>query len=136
MNVDQLILRILEQREVEDQAELQKLLKKQGQALTQSTLSRHLKKLSVQKKNGRYQRVEVGNKELPQASILEAPPNLLVIKTAPGFAAATAYALDERVSPELLAGTIAGEDTVFVALRDPARQSEALKAVKRILGLL
>ncbi|HJW10001.1 MAG TPA: hypothetical protein VJ483_10225 [Holophagaceae bacterium] len=133
--MDQLILRLIEKHELTDQAELLKLLAKQGHELTQSTLSRHLKKLGVVKRAGRYQHVEIAERELPETRILDAPPNLLVLRTAQGFAPALAYILDEKMPRDLVAGTVAGEDTVFVALADPARVVETKAALKRILGL-
>lgn len=135
MRPDELILQLLEAQEITDQAHLQALLAGQGHALTQPTLSRHLKKLGVRKHEGRYQRVEPAAGDLGEVEIRRAPPNLLVLKTAPGFAPATAYALDERAPVDLIAGTVAGEDTVFVALADPARMDEAAAAITRILGL-
>lgn len=135
MRPDELILQLLEAQDITDQAHLQALLAGQGHALTQPTLSRHLKKLGVRKHEGRYQRVELQAGEWGEVEIRRAPPNLLVLKTAPGFAPATAYALDERAPVDLIAGTVAGEDTVFIALADPARMDEAATAITRILGL-
>jgi transcriptional regulator of arginine metabolism len=43
--------------------------------------------------------------------------NLVVVLTAPGFASALAQAIDESVHPDV-AGTIAGDNTIFVAARD------------------
>jgi len=133
MRPDELILHLLETHDISDQAHLQALLAGQGHALTQPTLSRHLKKLGIRKHEGRYQRVESGG-DLGEVEIRRAPPNLLVLKTAPGFAPATAYALDEHAPAELVAGTVAGEDTVFIALADPSRMDEAVATLTRILG--
>ena len=135
VTVDELILRLIEKHELGDQAELLKQLARQGHALTQSTLSRHLKKLGVVKREGRYQRVELAERELPEAQIFDAPPNLLVLRTTQGFAPALAYALDQKMPRDLMAGTVAGEDTVFVAVPDPARVAETKAALRRILGL-
>ena len=86
--LDEAIRRLLEANEITDQAVLQRLLAAEGHTPSQSTLSRHLKRLSIQKVNGRYQRVEPGAPEPTPRSvqILEAPPNMLVLKTAPGYA--------------------------------------------------
>lgn len=135
MRIDERILQLLESHEITDQAHLQALLAGQGHALTQPTLSRHLKKLGVRKHAGRYQRLEASSGDLGEVEIRRAPPNLLVLKTAPGFAPATAYALDERAPKDLVAGTVAGEDTVLVAVADPARLEEAAAAIARTLGL-
>lgn len=47
--------------------------------------------------------------------MIAAPPNLVVLRTRPGFANAVAAVLDHQPLPGQ-AGTIAGDDTVFVAL--------------------
>ena len=135
MRTDELILHLLETHEITDQAHLQALLEGESLVLTQPTLSRHLKKLGIRKHQGRYQRVEPSSGDLGGVEIRSAPPNLLVLKTAPGFAPATAYALDERAPKDLVAGTVAGEDTVLVAITDPARLDEASATIARILGL-
>ncbi|WP_426753652.1 arginine repressor [Myxococcus sp. Y35] len=138
MNLDEAILRLITEREIGDQAVLQQLLEAEGQAPSQSTLSRRLKKLGVVKVGGRYQRapaMPVVVPERPRVTILEAPPNLLVVRTAPGFAPVLALALDKE--PELpgLAGTVAGDDTIFVAVTDPALLRDVRAAVERLLSL-
>ena len=135
MRTDELILQLLEKHEITDQAHLQSLLSKRGHELTQPTLSRHLKKLQVRKVEGRYQRAEAGAAEFGETELRLAPPNLIVLKTAQGFAPALAYALDEKAPKELIAGTVAGEDTVLVAVADPAKLHQAATAIKHALKL-
>lgn len=135
MQTDERILQLLEQHEITDQAHLQALLAKHGHALTQPTLSRHLKKLQVRKVDGRYRRVEASAAEFSETQIRYAPPNLIVLKTPPGFAPALAYALDERLPKELVAGTVAGEDTVLVAVAEPSKMHQAAAALKQALKL-
>ncbi|HJV90576.1 MAG TPA: hypothetical protein VJ623_09745 [Holophagaceae bacterium] len=118
MTLDADILRLLAQHEVADQAHLLELLQRDGHELTQPTLSRHLKKLSVQKRDGRYQRIEAGPAGMPAFTVIPAPPNLLVLRTLPGFAQALAYTLDQRQLPHL-AGSVAGDDTIFLAVEGP-----------------
>ena len=131
MTLDADILRLLAQHDVADQAHLLELLQQDGHELTQPTLSRHLKKLSVQKRDGRYQRVEAGPSGMPSFQVVAAPPNLLVLRTLPGFAQALAYTLDQRQLPGL-AGTVAGDDTIFMAVADPARLSDLRAALERL----
>jgi transcriptional regulator of arginine metabolism len=131
MPLDATILRLLAQQEVVDQSQLLSLLQGEGYDLTQPTLSRHLKKLSIQKKEGRYQRVEPGPAGLPSFTVKAAPPNLLILRTLPGFAQALAYTLDQRQLPHI-AGSVAGDDTVFLAVEGP----EFLGAVKARLDAL
>jgi len=115
MDLDQLILRLLEAHLIADQTDLLERLSVEGHDLTQSTLSRRLKRLGVQKVQGRYRRVEAAAQILPDITITEAPPNLLVLRTAPGFAQALGLSLDADPIPGQV-GTLAGDDTVFVAV--------------------
>jgi len=59
--------------------------------------------------------VDTGIQKLPAATVVEVPPNLLVLRTAPGFAQALGLSLDEDPVPGQM-GTLAGDDTVFVAV--------------------
>ena len=131
MTLDSAILRLLAQHQLSDQGQLLALLQQEGHDLTQPTLSRHLKKLSVQKREGRYQRVEPGPAGLPPFTVKAAPPNLLILTTLPGFAQALAYTLDQRQVPHV-AGSVAGDDTIFLAVEGP----EFLSIVKGRLDLL
>lgn len=114
--LDEIILNVIEKHALSDQDALRAMLVKLGHDLTQPTLSRHLKKLNVQKVEGRYQHVEPTHSPLPTFSTSEAPPNLLVLHTEPGFANALAIKLDQLQIPGI-AGTIAGDDTIFVAVQ-------------------
>jgi transcriptional regulator of arginine metabolism len=135
-NLDEAILRLLETHEISDQAVLQRLLAAEGHAPSQSTLSRHLKRLSIQKVGGRYQHVEPVVPELPRITVLEAPPNLLVLKTAPGYAQAVAVRLDRMPDIPGLAGTVAGDDTIFIAVTDPSLLAEVRGQVEELLGIV
>lgn len=119
MDLDSLILQLLETHAISDQTELLAQLATLGHELTQSTLSRRLKRLGVHKVQGRYVRSEGAPRRLPEATVLAVPPNLLVLRTAPGFAQALGLALDADPA-EGQVGTLAGDDSVFVAV-EPAR---------------
>lgn len=124
--LDEIILHIIEKHALSDQDALRSMLLKSGHDLTQPTLSRHLKKLNVQKVEGRYRHVEPAHAALPSFSMSEAPPNLLVLRTEPGFANALAIKLDQLQIPGV-AGTIAGDDTVFIAVNNQ-RNVASIKA--------
>ena len=135
--LDEAIRRLLEANEITDQAVLQKLLAAEGHTPSQSTLSRHLKRLSIQKVNGRYQSVEpVALEPAQSVQIIEAPPNMLVLKTAPGYAQVVGVTVDR--SPDIVgvAGTVAGDDTVFIAVRDPSLLAQVRSQVERVLRLV
>lgn len=131
-SVDQAILGLLERHAISDQDAFLRLLVRQGHDLTQSTLSRHLKKLGVHKVDGIYRRVEPAKSPLPPFTLAEAPPNLLVLRTQPGFANALALRLDAAPVAGLV-GTIAGDDTVFIAVAEPARIKATAGAVRAFL---
>ena len=117
MNLDSAILTHLSQREIPEQGDLLRLLRADGFDLTVSTLSRHLKKLQVRKEGGRYQLRGPQRGAAPRYTLRKVPPCLVIIKTNPGFAQAMALALDGGQLPSL-AGTIAGDDTIFAAPLD------------------
>lgn len=130
--LDQAILHLLERHELTDQEGLQRALARQGHDVTQSTLSRHLKKLHVQKVDGVYRRVEAPRPALPTFALSPVPPNLLVLRTEPGFANALAVKLDHAVIPGL-AGTIAGDDTIFLAVKGPKGLAAAAEVIEAFL---
>lgn len=112
--LDALIETLIAEQSIGSQDALLSALRRAGHALTQPSLSRRLKKLSIGKRAGRYQRIE--SLDAAQVSTAQAvPPNLLVLRTKPGFASALAFELDQRPLAGQ-AGTLAGDDTVFVAL--------------------
>lgn len=131
-SLDHAILGLLDRFELSDQENFQLLLEKQGFRVTQSTLSRHLKKLHVQKVEGVYRKVEAPRAALPAFSITPAPPNLLVLRTEPGFANALAVRLDGAPIPGL-AGTIAGDDTIFIAVRGAKALPTTAEAIEAFL---
>ena len=132
MTLDEAILRLTEEREVTDQAIFLDLLKKEGHKVTQPTLSRHLSKLGVQKMAGRYQRVEPIPTELPAYAVSAAPPNLVIIKTRPGYAQALAVLVDQHAIDGMV-GTLAGDDTVIIAVVPEKKMREAVETVRGIL---
>jgi transcriptional regulator of arginine metabolism len=119
MNLDSAILHHLNERDISDQSDLLGLLRAEGFDLTISTLSRHLKKLQVRKDEGHYQQRGPQRPAAPRFTIRKVPPCLVILKTNPGFAQAMAFALDGGDLPSL-AGTIAGDDTIFAAPTDAA----------------
>ena len=133
MDLDTLILELLDGSPITDQGDLLARLAAKGHELTQSTLSRRLKRLGVQKVHGRYRRADAGAQVLlPGVSITEAPPNLLVLRTAPGFAQALGLSIDADPVPGQM-GTLAGDDTVFVAVL-PERRADVMAHLVRVLA--
>ena len=134
---------IISSKEIGSQEELLQALSKEGFQLPQATLSRDLKQLKVAKAasmNGNYVYVLPNNTmykrmEEPQSATemmmnngfksIEFSRNIAVIKTRPGYASSLAYDIDVHDIYEIL-GTIAGDDTIILVLREEAAR-EALK---------
>ncbi|MBI4913299.1 MAG: arginine repressor [Acidobacteria bacterium] len=132
-SLDQAILQAIARGDAADQDTLLRRLARQGHELTQSTLSRHLKKLGIHKVEGVYRRTEAPRGGLPSFTLTVAPPNLIVLRTAPGFANALALRLDAAELPGLV-GTIAGDDTVFIAVEPPAGLQPMASRVRTFLN--
>ena len=122
-------------------------LRAQGFAVTQATVSRDLDQIgAVKVKRGGAMTYalpdQIGESDWaasrPQRIVadwvqsVEAAGNLLVLKTPPGSAHLVGLALDQAKLPEV-AGTICGDDTLFLALRDGV-VSEAMAARFRKLA--
>ncbi|MGA9851315.1 MAG: arginine repressor [Gammaproteobacteria bacterium] len=133
MTLDETILDLVEAREITDQLAFLDLLTRAAHPITQPTLSRHLKKLGIQKVAGRYQRLEPPPAELPAFTLTQVLPNLLVIRTRPGFAQPLAVRLDQQ-KLEGVAGTLAGDDTVFIAVTPPSRLNTIAETVETLLS--
>ena len=141
---------LISSMELSSQEEVLKELEKEGFKLTQATLSRDLKQLKVAKAasmNGKYvyvlpnetmyRRVTTPRKatEMMQRSgyiSVNISGQLAIVKTRPGYASALAYDIDNSDSPYIL-GSIAGDDTIFIALREGASRGQVLEALSYII---
>ncbi len=124
------ILSIIQEREIHTQEELAEVLISEGYNVTQATVSRDIKDLKLIKetneegkasyKAGRNNSDVISERlitVLRQSYISsDTAQNLLVVKTLPGMAQAAASAIDAYDFPNLV-GTIAGDDTIFIALK-------------------
>ena len=115
---------------INDQHELLRQLKILGHELTQSSISRKLKQLGISKMHGRYQRAQLMMNKEREISFVFVAPNLLVIRTFPGHAGVVAAKIDQQLVenpqyPEVI-GSIAGDDTIFVAVNISNRDSAPL----------
>jgi transcriptional regulator of arginine metabolism len=125
------ILRLVGRKQLSTQAEVTDALREQGFDAVQATVSRDIAQLGlvkVRNGNGRLVYALPGADDLDRleqlssalrrwVSGMRAAGQLLVITTPAGFAAPLADAIDAAALEEI-AGTIAGENTVFVAARD------------------
>lgn len=141
---------LISSMELSSQEEVLKVLEKEGFKLTQATLSRDLKQLKVAKAasmNGKYvyvlpnetmyRRVTTPRKatEMMQRSgyiSVNISGQLAIVKTRPGYASALAYDIDNSDSPYIL-GSIAGDDTIFIALREGTSRGQVLEALSYVI---
>ena len=126
------IMEIISEMEIETQNQLLAALAQRGIKSTQATLSRDIKDMRLVKElgpNGSYRYVAPAKSEHEDISprlrtifkeslvSYDIAQNILVIKTLPGLASASCSALD-KMEIDGLIGTIAGDDTAFLAMRD------------------
>jgi transcriptional regulator of arginine metabolism len=124
------IRELIQSKKIATQEELSELLAKQGIAVTQSSISRDLVELGIVKTGGFYALPEMrGEANVFGLNGLEtAGPNLLVAKCDPGLASAVCVQIDAAEIEEIV-GTIAGEDTIFIAVRDGKAQKRAIRKI-------
>jgi len=129
---DQVLLKCVKNSLFAEQSELQIALRSQGIDMPQATLSRRLKRLNIAKVNGIYKVVHQ-KAATPITQITKILPNLIIINTLPGHANSIAYIVDEEFVAEQIfgiAGTIAGDDTIFVAV-DGSYLGDAYTGLKK-----
>jgi len=137
------IVDLLRSREVETQDDLRRKLKRRGIHVTQATVSRDIEELGLVKTRTGYRlpdavgpmtslqpTLAIVLKEFLSETRLAA--NLVVLKTRPGNAHSVAVALDANPWEEVI-GTIAGDDTIFVATPS-SHQAELIR--RKILALV
>ena len=129
----QAILEIIQAGPVYSQDELALRLREQGISSTQATLSRDLKALKISKVPGEGYVVPTRGRALSadfSTGILRIvfSGNLAVIRTRPGLANAVAIVIDSQMVFPVL-GTIAGDDTILLILREGSVADEVLDAL-------
>jgi len=142
------IMEIISNRNVETQEQLLAELQNAGFHSTQATISRDIKELRIVKELtsfGTY-RYCVSNNEVGSTfsgklntifreciTSFDYAQNILVIRTLPGLASAAASAID-AMSLSVVLGTLAGDDTVFVVMRDSNAAAAFCGEIKSLLN--
>ena len=125
----QKILSLIRAKPIGTQEDLRSLLDKTGTPTTQSSLSRDLEELGVVKHHGHYTLPRAnGGAARGLLSLDQAGEILVIARTVPGLASAVAVEIDAAALPEIV-GTIAGEDTIFIAVREAKAQRTTMKKV-------
>ena len=143
-----IILEVVDREALHSQEELRKRLRQRGFDATQATISRDLEQLGAVKLKrggvlsyalpdqfgaadwsaGRLERI-VGEFVMS----VEASGQIVVLKTPPGSAHLVASALDNAQLQEI-AGTVSGDDTLFVAVREGTTTSLFVRRLRRMMG--
>ncbi|MEE0110050.1 MAG: arginine repressor [Oscillospiraceae bacterium] len=142
------IMEIISTTNVETQEQLLQELQDAGFTSTQATISRDIKELRIVKELtsfGTY-RYTTANREVPSTfsgrlnaifrecvTSFDYAQNIIVIHTLPGLANAAASALD-TMNMSVVLGTIAGDDTVFIVMRDTNAAAAFCGEIKSLLN--
>lgn len=140
------ILEIINEYPVETQEELLNRLKQNGFNVTQATVSRDIKELRLLKSlssDGKYRYTSINNSASDlQGNIqnffnnsvimVKSAQNIVVIKTLAGMAGALCASIDS-INFEGLVGTLAGDDTIFIACSDNDCASKLVIDLKNYL---
>ena len=136
----ELILKTIEQQDISTQEELLIALKEHGLDVTQATVSRDIKELGLIKSMGRNGRYRYTAPQTPDTDTVKSFHNIIapsvlwvdyamnsvVVKCYAGMAHAVCAAFD-TMELNGVVGTLAGDDTIFVALADTADSHELAK---------
>lgn len=132
------LLKLIRSRKIANQMEAVAGLKEAGVPATQASVSRDIRELALVKVGGYYQPASRVVAESPGTVrspaielVIGVEPigaNLVIVHTTPGSASAVAAELDKDHWPAV-AGTIAGDDTIFIAVRSRTDQGMLLAMV-------
>ncbi|WP_234120119.1 arginine repressor [Clostridium hydrogenum] len=141
------ILEIINSKNIETQEELADELRKSGMDITQATVSRDIKELKLIKvlsPSGRYKYATISPTEgflsnklvaIFSQTVLnvENIGNFIVVKTISGSGNAAAEAIDS-LNFEGIAGTIAGDNTIFILVRSMDKAYELVQKLKKMMN--
>jgi transcriptional regulator of arginine metabolism len=141
------IREIISSERISTQEELCEILRSRGYDITQATVSRDIKELSLIKTpdgNGyRYALPDTPNpkssnlrmKRIFQDSVVsyDSSENIIVIKTLPGAAQSIGSLIDSLDNPYIL-GSVAGDDTIFVVVKAKESLSQVMEFFQRLMA--
>ncbi len=140
------IMEIINERDIETQNQLMEALAERGVKSTQATLSRDIRDMRLVKElgpKGNYRYVAAAKQETTDLDArlkkifkeslvsYDVAQNLVVLKTLPGLANGACSALD-GMEIEGLVGTLAGDDTAFLAMKDNACANTLYKEIEQL----
>jgi len=126
------ILSLIQAKPIGTQADLKAHLERVGVPATQSSVSRDLEELGILKHNGKYTLPKTNGAATHGLLSLDVAGEVLIVAhTQPGLASAVAVQIDAAGITDIV-GTLAGEDTIFIAVRELKAQRSV---VQQIWGL-
>ncbi|HAA53189.1 MAG TPA: arginine repressor [Myxococcales bacterium] len=131
------IIEIIRGQAIRSQRELLTALSDQGVVVNQSSISRDLSELGLVKVSGVYRApflVPGESAMLDKLEIDTAGDHLIVLKTEVGQASMAGVAIDRARFSEVV-GTIAGDDSIFVAVKGRAEQNRAIKKILQLFRI-
>ena len=125
-----LILKLIQTDQIGRQDILTEKLAQEGVQVTQASVSRDLEELGIVKTNGFYELPRATSRaaEFGLRSLDTAGDNLIVGKCDSGLASAITVRIDASRIDEIV-GTIAGDDTIFIAVKGPVGQTAAIAKI-------
>jgi transcriptional regulator of arginine metabolism len=144
----QTLLELVRREPLPSQEEIRRRLGRLGHRATQSTISRDLEELGLVRVRNERGRLHYAapDASAPQRGIpvrallqeflvaVESSGNLVLLKTPPGAANTVARGLDAS-PPDGVIGTVAGDDTIIVVVRDGVRASAVARRMKSVAGI-
>jgi len=137
------ILELISTRPIRTQEDLADALRADGWPVTQSSVSRDITALRLVKVDGAYRRpsrisaepAHPDERRIAEGVLAIDPAGeaLLVLHTPAGEANRVAVALDRLAWPDI-AGTIAGDDTIFLAVRSGAAQRSVVRTLRKLMA--
>ncbi|MEQ1922417.1 MAG: arginine repressor [Pyrinomonadaceae bacterium] len=124
------ILKLIGSEQISRQDLLAEKLGRGGFVVTQASVSRDLEELGIAKNNGVYELPTAASRAATYGlkSLSPAGDNLIVGKCDPGLASAITVRIDAAKINEIV-GTIAGDDTIFIAVSNAETQASAIAKI-------
>src|SRR5438270_7499316 len=128
------LLNLIRARRIGTQEALRAHLERAGVPATQSSVSRDLEELGVIKHHGSYALPHTNGDSARGLLGLDTAGEVLVVaRCLPGRASSVAVEIDDAGIPEIV-GTLAGEDTIFIAVPERKAQRAVIKKVLELFG--
>ncbi|MDO5560618.1 MAG: arginine repressor [Oscillospiraceae bacterium] len=137
------ILEIINENDIDTQEALQEMLNNEGFAVAQPTVSRDIQELRLVKvmtENGKYKYIQSEKREDKFSNLLvetiidvDVAMNIVVVKCHTGMAQAACAMLDKMDYSQIV-GTLAGDDTIFILLKNELNARKLAAELKKFVG--